>query len=506
MNKKMILFYPEGLNRSTISSTILGRSIPYSLLYLERTIRHLDIDIIIIDGQFEKTYKNIIGGIKYDLLLVGVSVITEYQLAGAKDFSLYVRTISNCYIIWRVWHPALLPRQVLNESFINYLIIGQGKMPLKEFIERGLSYKAIDNIDSLCSKRAEKIFANSYTSFTSYDHIGEKINFSLINNYVYNHLYDGKMCINYISSHGCLYKCGFCCLAILANRKWYGKDINKIIKDFKHMKKIAKINSIYFVDDIFFTNRERALNICTCLINEKFNLKLNASAHASSFLKLYNDTDIELMYKSGGRQIYISAEFRDQEVLDKIGEKISVDDNIKFVQFLSRHNIILRFTIMLRFPMNHEKDINLTIEMIRNAKLINPQLKVVMIFFTPYPGTDLYELACKNGFIHLKTLEEWSCHIVSRYHAPWVKYEYRMLAEIFTIFYSPLLNPRYVALFKYRKIVCLLMLIYHRKIWKMFKENVFAEHNSAILFFKRFSLGYETFLEYTDYKKRQYLL
>jgi len=394
--KKVALFFPT--HRKDIFDR--NRSIPTSLLYLERAIRHFDIDIILIDEQIDKSYADIIDPIKDDLLFVGISTMTGYQLNGAIEFSKYIRTVSECDIVWGGWHPTLLPEQVLDEDFVDYVVVGQGEIPLKEFTERKLDGKPVLDIAALGYKQNGEIIINPREDFKNPESVGGEIDYSKIDirRYVHKPPYDAERCIDYMSSHGCPFKCGFCSMAVIYDRKWYGKNLDCIIKNLKYFKSYVNIDSVYFFDDNFFVNRIHTIELCKRLIDENLNLKWHSSAHAGLFLKSYNDDDIKLMYDSGCREIYIGAESGDQYVLDIISKETKVEDNLKFVEVLSKHGIIPRFAVMICLPMNPARDVELTFEMVKKAKLINPSLVVGISFYTPYPGTDLFDLACENGF------------------------------------------------------------------------------------------------------------
>ena len=59
----------------------------------------------------------------------------------------------------------------------------------------------------------------------------------------------------------------------------------------------------------------------------KFDLLWDALAYASSFLKQFDDDDINLIYRTGCRKITIGAEPGDQQVLDVIAKQAKVEDS-----------------------------------------------------------------------------------------------------------------------------------------------------------------------------------
>jgi len=489
MKKRKIILYFPGLQETITFG--FSKVIPYTLLYLERAIRHFDLDIILIDHQINNNFEQIIEPIKDDLFFVGISTMTGYQLKGAIEFSKYIRSISDVEICWGGWHPSILPEQVLKEDYVDYVITGQGETPLREFIENKLNNMAVNDISGLGYKHNGKIIINSRDKYKDPTCLGGDIDFSLIdiNSYASKRLADGKKSLTYLCSHGCPYRCGFCSQAVIYNRRWYGVGIEKIVDDLRYFK-TAGVDVVYFGDANFFTNRAFVLEICSRIINEKLDIEWSAQAHVNTFLRQYSDADIKKIKESGCTLIAIGAESGDQQVLDVIAKQSTVEDNLKIVKVLAEHDIIPHFYTIVCFPMNPERDFDLTINMIGKAQFINPKLRSSINFYTPYPGTDLYDIACKNGFKHLETTEEWSNHLITQANIPWQKIEYQSKVSDIMAFYLPMANPEFANIVppKFKLLAKILLALFHKKACKRFRDNNFDKRFEALIFLKTLSL------------------
>lgn len=498
----VILFYPTPWPEET-----RGR-IPYALLYLERMIRDLGLKIILIDEQVNKNYHQIIDENKERILLAGVSSMTGFQIKGAIRFSSYFRSCCDAKIIWGGWQATLLPEQVLAEPYVDLAIIGQGEIPFRNLVTNLLHDGSISEIKGLAYKNNGRIIINPADKFTNFNEF-PNINFGLIdlNNYTFKSAYAGR-CLGYFTSHGCPYECGFCCVAEVYGKKWYSKKVDDIIKELKYFKENAGIDCITFDDDNFFVSKKFTLEFCEKMILANLNITWDTSAHAGLFLKLFSDADIDLFYKAGCRQIYIGAESGDDDVMDMIDKKADVEDNYTFVKVLNKHNITPLFSTMISFPSNSDKDIDLTLNMIRKAKLIDKKLRTRIFFYTPYPGTELYKKAIAMGFKQPEKLAGWTTHTLRKFHAPWWKKDYRWKLEIFANFYLPLTNPEFY-LFAPKKLRPALFIInkifYPVAIWR-FRHNFLKFKIEAVIFLlllrlfnkifrTNFSLGFESYFD-----------
>jgi radical SAM superfamily enzyme YgiQ (UPF0313 family) len=148
------------------------------------------------------------------------------------------------------------------------------------------------------------------------------------------------------------------------------------------------------------------------------------------------------MKESGLTQIFIGAESGDQEILDNINKSTKVEDNLKMLRLLKSENIGVMFSVIFCFPYNPDKDFSLTLKMLAKAKLIMPDLSLLLFFYIPFPGTDLYEISIKNGFKVPDTIEEWAGISAKNTNAPWCKPKHLKTVKIFNNFYFNIINPR----------------------------------------------------------------
>lgn len=499
----LLLFYP--------TSWPVGQRgrIPYALLYLERVVRDLDLEIILIDEQVTPDYLPIVEKCKDRLFLAGVSAMTGEQIVGGVRFSRLIREQTAARIVWGGWHPTLLPEQTLAEPYLDFVVLGQGEGPFRALVKALLEGRDPVEIPGTGYRSDDVCHISPPADFVDFTRFPE-IDLGLVNckDYLFKGVY-AERCIGYFCSHGCPYNCAFCCVARVYGRRWYKRGLDQIINHLKYFKTVVGIDSITFDDDNFFVDRSFALEFCQRMIDEKIDLLWDTSAHAATFLKNFSDADVELLYLAGCRQIYVGAESGDQDILDLISKGATVEDNLEFVSMLKRHRIIPMLSTMICFPTASGKDVNMTIDMVRQAHLLDPSLRARMFFYTPYPGTDLYEKALLEGFVPPTRLEDWPMHTLRKFRAPWAKKDYRWQVEMFANFYLLLSNPRYyrsVPIRKLKPVVFLLNLIFFPTAYLRMRLNFFKFPVEArcflicLQFYNKlrgtsYSLGYESYLD-----------
>jgi radical SAM superfamily enzyme YgiQ (UPF0313 family) len=478
----VILFFPNPAPGDSTQARV-----PYSLLYLERALRDLGVEVVLIDEQQQPDYSTILDVYRDRLLLAGVTSLTGEQIYGGIAFSKKVRESCDAPIVWGGWHTTLLPQQTLQEPYIDYVIVGQGERPLRQLVERLRAGSDPSDVPSLGYKCSGNDTVNPTAPLEDINAF-PRINLGLLDLKKYfNWSRLPKHFIGYFASHGCPLDCSFCCIGEIYHRRWQHKPVAQIIDELRFLKEKVGVDSLLFEDDNFFVRPQFARELARAMIDAGLNLEWETSAHAHIFTKAYKDEDLDLFARSGCQQVYIGAESGDQEVLDLLEKQATVEDTLLFIEMLDRHGITPRLTTMVCLPTESGRDFNLTLDMLRRAKLQTRSVRASIFFYTPYPGTRLYERAREKGFVPPQQLSEWAHHTLRRFKAPWAPKGIDWDLEMFANFYLPLVDPHFYRLVrssKIRPIVFLVNKLFFPIAWLRFKTNCFRFPFEAVVFLR----------------------
>lgn len=432
----IILFYPIAAQNEK------SWYIPYPILHLERAIRYLNLNVILIDENATADYMPLIESVKDRILLAGVSSVTGYQIHGGIQFSERIKALSsNNIVIWGGWHTTFLAEQTITEDFIDIVMIGQSEMTFPTLVERIIKGEDYSEIKGIGCKINNQIVINPNDDFSDIKHL-PRVNYKLIdlNNYIYKTDFSNRR-LMYMTSWGCPNKCPFCSGAAVFKGRWYPGNIEHVIEDLKYFKETADIDSILMWDDNFFSNRDYPRRFFQAVLDAKLDLKFDTSSHSGNFLKLFNDDDVDFFYKAGLRKLGTGTESGKQEILDIVKDKLTVDDNLNLVRLMKRHNILTFWATMIGLPIDDGDDIPYTFDMIRKAKLIDRRLKVHVTYYTPFPGTNLYDMAIEKGFKPFSRLKDWADHSLFYFRPNWLKKDYETIFRNYINFYLPVFDP-----------------------------------------------------------------
>jgi radical SAM superfamily enzyme YgiQ (UPF0313 family) len=482
----VILFFPKTSGNGS------GKRLPYTLLYLERTLRGLGLEVILVDESCQPNYPAALDQKRDRILLAGVSSMTGSQISGGIAFSKWLRKAGSAPIVWGGWHPTLLPKQTLQEPYVDFVVIGQGERPLRQLVERLLNGQDPSDIPGLGFKRGTEIFVNRSAPFDGINAF-PPINLGLLdpNNYVYSAAPLGKRCMVYFASHGCPFNCGFCSMAAVYRHHWYHKPVSQIIEDLRTLKERAGIDSMYFMDPNLFVNPDFCRQLARAMIDAELNLRWYSQGHTRLLTTRFTDEDMRLFVQSGCSQIIVGAESGDPEVLDVVGKRAKVEDTFRLVALLKRHGIVPYLSTMVCLPMNPARDLDLTIDMLARAKLMDPRLQASIWNYTPYPGTELYERAKQKGFIPPQRLEDWAVHSLTSFRAPWAPRGYAKRLELFQECYFRMLDPQAHGKFRHPAVRVLafpINMVLFAITWLRFKTKYYGFPIEAVVFRRLFQL------------------
>ncbi|MBU3925553.1 B12-binding domain-containing radical SAM protein [Patescibacteria group bacterium] len=416
---KIILFLPS---YETTSIMLL----PASILSVAAPLVNAGYEVKIIDQRVNRLWKrDLLNEMKKEPLAIGISTLTGKQILNGLEASRLIKENSNIPVIWGGVHPSIMPRQTLNNKYINYVVIGEGEETFLELVECIKNKNSVKNIKGLGYKENGNVFINQERMFVDLENLSEMpYNLISIEKYVAEKSFaTGKLARNiaFYTSRGCPYRCGFCYNKEFNKRKWRGKSAGKVIKEIKDLIDGYGINAFEIEDDEFFVDIERAKKIAELIIEENLNIEIFTSCRVNYVINM-DSNYLKLFYEAGFRTLGFGVESGSGRILDLMHKDITIEQVFETIKRLKIAGINSKYYFMAGFPTETIKDLYKTTDLIQKMKKLDPQIRIpAWRIFTPYPGTDLYDLAIKEGWNAPKKLEEWANYDFNTVRMPWVK-------------------------------------------------------------------------------------
>ena len=396
MNKKILLIRPAPEKEQFGDESFL----PLGLGYIAAILRKNNFDVKVFDLLIDKKSDDeVLNFIKYFLpSIIGFSAVTPvvnsaYRLAGKIK-----KTFPDIFLIIGGPHASALPEEPLN-NFFDFVIIGEGENTIIDLLNnlnnpekvKGIAYKQNGNMQ--ITEPREFITALDDLPFPARDLFPEL------------KLYRGQESLgsrvpvgSILTSRGCPFSCTFCFKAIFGN-KFRARSPENILLEWIHLIKDYKVKEIAIVDDSFTTDVNRVIKFCDLLIKEK--LKVRWSCPNGIRIDIGDIDMLKKMKETGCYRVALGIESGNQEVLDKIGKRIKIEQIIKMVENCKRVGIKTMGFYMLGNPGEDEKTMQQTIDFAKKLRTDYAQFLLPI----PYPRTKMYEEIKKNGKIFIT---DWS--------------------------------------------------------------------------------------------------
>lgn len=413
--KKVILYHPK----TNHEHNYRFYWIPYSLLSIAPKLIENGYQVEIYDGNVDESFQNIV--IDDDVICVGVSTMIGHQIVGAIRFTEYVRSKRNIPIIWGGPLASVLPRIVLESGYPDYILRGSGDesfFKLVKDIDEG------NDIDDYVGRRVGNEINEGRIVFCADRNRLPRYNYDIIQaeNYIQSDPHIADRVLNYVSSQGCPFQCGFCTEVAIYDSKWSGIESKRIFDDVQFLTKKYQLTGIKFYDSNFFVNKQRVMEFAKLLLDNNLNIKWAASAHPNN-LKKFTDEEFQILSNSGLTRILIGAESGSQDELDFVKKGIKLQDVEDISYMLNKNKIRASFTFITGYPTFPESNADVTLDFAKKLATLYPFHEFKVHIFLPFPGTRLYDLSVEKGFTVPTTLEEWSQLDYYEKCNPWVSQE-----------------------------------------------------------------------------------
>lgn len=205
-----------------------------------------------------------------------------------------------------------------------------------------------------------------------------------------------------MSGRGCYSRCTFCSWpAMLFNYRFRLRSSENVVGEIQYLVEKYGAREVFDDVDTWPTRSKWAEKFCRLMIETGLSEKVVWSINARAS-DLENLERLELMKRAGCRVLKVGIESAKQETLDRIRKGITIEQIIAAVKLCKRAGLTLHLTAMLGYPWEIKEDALKTIKFIGSLKPDSVQFSIV----TPYPGTELYREALKNGWFRVGP-EDW---------------------------------------------------------------------------------------------------
>ncbi len=394
--------------------------LPLSLLSSAKFISQ-EFKVKLIDQRLDPNWQqSLIKELRKKPLLVATTCMLGPQVEFARQVGQVVKEFNpEIPMVWGGPHASILPEQTLKDETVDIVVIGDGEKTFLKLAQALKGKRSLKGIAGLYFKKEGKIFSTKAGKQVDLNKMPD-IPYQLVRVKDYLPRREGVATIDMETSRGCPFKCRFCYNPFFNRGRWRALKAKTVLARVKKVREKYGIKGVWFIDDEFFIDLDRAKKIIQGLKKMKISWTIQGVT-VKSVMKM-DDQYLKILEQSGCSQLNLGAESGSTRILKMVNKGITPQDIIKVNQKLKPFKIMPWYYFMIGFPGETEKEMDKTVSLVLRLFKENPRAKISGIgCFTPYPGTPLFEEAIKRGFEPPDHLLGWRTYAVDQINVPWLK-------------------------------------------------------------------------------------
>ncbi len=410
MPHKKILFLnpPLSLDHRYGSLSAAGAAEPpLGLAYLAAVTRKNGFNTGILDAQalglgVEGTFDLIVKE-QPDFLAITLSAVS---LTGAVRLASMIKEKEpRTIIIVGGNHFSALPEETLRENgCFDIGVVGEGEKSLEKLLLAIVAVRPLSAVEGIAFRSKDKVILTAPV-----EHV-EKLDdlpmpaFDLLPD-IARYYRPAAQSIKYlpavslVTSRGCPGRCLFC------DKKTFGKNIRMhgaeyVVDMMEKLNKDHGVKGIIFEDDNFMLSEERLSE----LAKEIRRRKVRVAWSALSRVDTITDEKIRIAKSCGCWQILFGIESGSQKILDFYKKGITLAQIRKAVALAKKHRVYTKGFFIVGNPLESRETLLAT----RNLVMELPLDDISMTYFTPYPGSEIWDQVDRYGTFD-KAWDRLSC-------------------------------------------------------------------------------------------------
>ena len=311
-------------------------------------------------------------------------------------------------IVWGGYFPSHHADTVLKDEAVDFCIHGQGEQTFIELIH--LLTEGCDpaSISGLIFKENGTIRHNARRKLVPLDDLPDWPYHRLPMAHYFHKHYLGNRVGAHHSSFGCPFACNFCAIVDMSNQRWVSQSPERVAQTLAYLQKNYGMDAVQFHDMDFFIHEARTAEVADRIA--PLGLTWWGLGRIDELMR-YSDATWQKMKRSGLKMIFCGAESASDEVLKRMnkGGKASAHLTLELARRMKTYGIIPEFSFVVGNPPDPVEDLELSLRFIRQLKVVNPEMEVILYVYTPVAieGT-LYAEARELGFRFPDTLDAWT--------------------------------------------------------------------------------------------------
>jgi len=362
---------------------------PLGLGYLSSYLKEAGVETLILDGLKEnlETARLVERVLVQKPDAVAITCLTAFY----KEVVILSRELKKrgIKIVIGGQHPTFLPYRMLTDSLADFIVCGEGELPLLSLVRNNFRNNGIQGVYSLENLKDESQETVKARVVENLDELPfpdwEQMAPGSYPRAPHGAFMKGFPVGVIVSSRGCPYECTFCASPRFSDRKIRFRTPENVVGEIEYLIKTFKVKEIHFEDDNLTLNLDNLKGICRLLKEKRIHIPW-ACPNGIRADKV-NKELAELMKESGCYCFAYGVESADPRILRNIKKNEAIETIERAIEISDKARIDTQGFFIFGLPGETAATIEKTIGFALRARLSRAQFIILDVL----PGSELWE-------------------------------------------------------------------------------------------------------------------
>src|SRR5258708_30835277 len=260
-------------------------------------------------------------------------------------------------------HPSGDPVECLGTGVVDYVVVGEGEMPLTALLDALEAGRDPAEIQGVWSVRDGQVRGNGSSPIPemhdlprpAYDLLDLEKYFLLDSPW---HFPKSHRVVQIVTSRGCPYHCSYC--HTIHGKKYRGQPPERVLDEMEYLARKHGVEEFMIVDDIFNFDLERAKVICRGIVERALHVHLQFPNGVRG--DRFDEELVDAMAAAGTHFMAIAIETTSDKFQNLIRKHLKVDRAMETVRWGRKQGIEVSEFFMVGFPGESLEEVRRTID------------------------------------------------------------------------------------------------------------------------------------------------
>ena len=373
---------------------------PLGVGYLAAVLEKNGFDVEVIDCQAsDYRYDDFRREIaKRNPDVVGVTAATRLYNSALEIIKIVKEEHPNCVTLLGGPHVTFWNDKALQECpQLDIVVRKEGEYTLLEIAQRIAAHKSYQDVIGITIRKGEGFQINPDRPYI--ENLDELP-------FPARHLWDleairkAEDMFYLTTTRGCVYWCQFCAAVRMFGRRYRMRSVQNVVDELEYLYKTFGGKYYTFCDDAFTVDQARTEQLCAEIKKRNIKVQWNCGTRVDMVTKEL----LQKMRDAGCVSVWFGVESGTQKVLDDMHKGISPEQTIRTVSWVRELGLKPTPNVLLGFPGETKESAMKTIKF---AEKISPDEIAYYNIATPFPGTPMYDMVVKNGWLRVTNFDDY---------------------------------------------------------------------------------------------------